>query len=88
MALTYGFYSSLNGDRKYNAEQMSTIFNGIIRDGVFDSINGYLFVKATDPVSASVNISAGRAWFNGTWTRNDAIAVLTLGQTPFTTGLM
>ena len=27
MAITYGFYNSLNKDRVYNAEQMSSIFN-------------------------------------------------------------
>ena len=42
MAVTYGFYNSLNKDRVYNAEQMSSIFNGIITDGVFASIGGSL----------------------------------------------
>lgn len=83
MALTYGFYSSLNGDRKYNAEQMSTIFNGVIRDGIFKEVDSteYMMVKATSTASASVNILKGRAWFNGTWTRNDSWYTLTLGTT-------
>ena len=34
MAFTCGFFNSENGDRKYNAEQMSAIFDGIIADGV------------------------------------------------------
>lgn len=38
MAFTYGFFNSLNGDRKYTAEQLSSIFDGLITDGVFDSI--------------------------------------------------
>ena len=38
MTVSYGFYNSLNGDRKYNARHMSMIFDGIIRDGVFMSI--------------------------------------------------
>lgn len=78
MALTYGFYSSLNGDRKYNAEQMSTIFNGIIRDGVFKEVDQALAVKAQSTPSLTLNISKGRAWFNGTWTRNDAVYPITL----------
>ena len=38
MALTYGFYNSLNGDRKYNAMDISRLFDGLIKDGVFMSI--------------------------------------------------
>lgn len=34
MAVTCGFYNSKNGDRVYNADQMSTLFSGIIRDGI------------------------------------------------------
>ena len=38
MSVTYGFYNSINGDRKYNALEMSSIFDGIIVDGVYMSI--------------------------------------------------
>ena len=38
MSITSGFYNSYNGDRRYNAEQMSAIFDGIINDGVFSNI--------------------------------------------------
>lgn len=38
MAFTFGFYNSLNGDRKYNAEQVSSIFDGLISDGVYDTM--------------------------------------------------
>ena len=30
MAGTYGFYNSINGDRTYSAEQMVSIFDGIM----------------------------------------------------------
>ena len=38
MSVTSGFFDSINGDRKYNAEQMSSIFDGIVTDGVFQNI--------------------------------------------------
>ena len=38
MSVTYGFYNSIKGDRKYNALEMSSIFDGIIVDGVYMSI--------------------------------------------------
>lgn len=71
MALTYGFYNSLNGDRKYNARHMSEIFDGIINDGVFMSVGTALMVTANGGMN--INIGIGRAWFNHTWTYNDAI---------------
>ena len=74
MSLTYGFYNSLNGDRKYDAIQFGQIFDGIIKDGVFMSIGGKLMVTASSGMKVSV--ATGRAWFNSTWTYNDAIMLL------------
>ena len=76
MSLTYGFYNSLNGDRKYNAEQISKLFDGIINDGIFMSIGNSFTVTASSGMN--INIGAGRAWFNHTWTDNDATMQLTL----------
>lgn len=70
MAVTYGFYNSLNKDRMYNAEQMSSIFNGIITDGVFSTIGDALMTVAG--TGMQVIVKSGRAWFNSTWTLNDA----------------
>lgn len=75
MSVTYGFYNSLNGDRKYNAEQISSIFDGLIVDGVFASIGTAFAVKAAGGLT--VNVGIGRAWFNHTWTLNDSILPLT-----------
>lgn len=78
MALTYGFYNSRNGDRKYNAMTMSAIFDGIINDGVFQSI-GTCF-KPVPSTGLSVNVGIGRAWFDHTWTYNDSPMNLTFIQ--------
>lgn len=74
MAVTYGFYNSLNKDRVYNAEQMSSIFNGIITDGVFASIGGSLMPIAG--TGMQVVVKTGKCWFNSTWTLNDALLPL------------
>lgn len=71
MSVTCGFYNSLNGDRKYNAMQMSSIFDGLIIDGVFASIGTAFAVKAVGGLT--LNIGIGKAWFNHSWTLNDAI---------------
>ena len=76
MSLTYGFYNSLNGDRVYNADQFSSIFDGIIRDGVFQNIGERFAVTASSDLT--LNVGTGRAWFNGTWTLNTAQEPVTL----------
>lgn len=70
MAVTYGFYDSVGGDRKYNAEEFSRLFDGIIVDGVFHSVGDIFKVKPG--TGLQVIIGTGRAWFDGTWTYNDA----------------
>lgn len=76
MSLTYGFYNSANSDRLYNATQMSAIFDGIITDGIFAAIGTSLVVAASSGMV--VNVGVGRAWFNSTWTDNDALLPLAL----------
>jgi len=78
MSLTSGFYNSIGGDRRYNASQMSALFDGIIMDGVFASIGDALIVSAA--TGMNINIGTGRAWFNHTWINNDADILLTIDQ--------
>lgn len=75
MSVSSGFFSSLNGDRKYNAAQMSAIFDGLIIDGVFASIGTAFAVKAAGGLT--VNVGVGKAWFDHTWTVNDSILPMT-----------
>lgn len=71
MAFTYGFYNSKNHDRKYNAIEMSQIFDGLIHDGVYASVGKCFLVKATE-YDNTVIVQSGRAWFDHTWNYNDA----------------
>lgn len=71
MSVTYGFYNALNHDRLYNATEMSSIFDGLINDGIYESIGTAMMV--TPSSGMTVNVGIGRAWFNHTWTLNDAI---------------
>lgn len=76
-SVTCGFYNSI-GDRKYDATQMSSIFDGIIRDGIFASIGDCLVVKAGS--GTVVNVGPGKCWFNRTWTDNDATLPIDCGE--------
>lgn len=80
MSLTYGFYNSVNHDRVYDAVQVSSIFDGVIGDGVYETIGDALMVK---PVKGlTVSVGTGRAWFNHTWTLNDSLIPIVLPNSP------
>lgn len=78
MAVTYGFFNSLNQDRLYNADQMSEYFKGLISDGVFESVGNALQVTADSGMS--VNVQTGRAIIDCKWIDNDALASVTITQ--------
>ena len=69
MAVTYGFFDSVNGDRKYNAEQMSDYFKGIVTEGVFQHVdNGLQVIAGT---GMTVKVKTGRAIIQNRWVEND-----------------
>lgn len=76
MALTSGFYNSVNGDRKYNAEQLSSIFDGLINDGILYNVGNRFNITALN--GNDVQIGSGRAWFNHTWIYNDSNYTISL----------
>ena len=76
MAWTNGFFNSLNGDRKYNANQLSRIFEGLITDGVYESVGNKLAVQPNSGMT--VQIGTGRGWFFGHWVNNDSEYLLPL----------
>ena len=76
MAISFGFYNSIQHDRKYNAIHMSQIFDGIINDGIY---MGFMNHFAVSPGSGmKVIVGSGRAWFNHTWTYNDSALIVDL----------
>lgn len=81
MALSYGFYDSVNGDKTYSASDFSKIFDGIIGDGIIAGYGNALGVRAAE-TSMKVCIGAGRAWFNHTWTHNDADIYIGISNKP------
>ena len=76
MAVTYGFFNSVNGDRKYNADTMSEFYTGICSQGVFQSVDNGLAVSAG--TGLTVNVATGRAIIQGHWVKNDAALTLSI----------
>lgn len=77
MALTFGFYNSVGEDRKYDARQLSSIFKGIISEGVFKSLGTKMEVVPS--TGMNVLVGAGRAWFLDTWTDIDVPIAVAIG---------
>lgn len=78
MAWTSGFFNSVNGDRRYNAEQMSKIFEGLITSGVYESVANKMAVQPNSGMT--IQIATGRGWFAHHWVNNDSEYTLTLEE--------
>lgn len=78
MTIKSGFFNSLNHDRVYDADDINSIFDGIITDGVFGNI-GKRFV-VTPESGMSVNVGTGKARFHQIFVENDANLVLQIPQ--------
>lgn len=71
MAVTYGFFNSVGGDRKYTAEDFANLFEGIIKYGIFNGVGEAFKVQAI-PNTMQVRVGTGRAMLSGRWINNDA----------------
>ena len=69
MAVYYGFFDSINGDRTYNADQISEYFLKLISNGVFATPSNSMQVTATSGLN--VKVSAGWGFINCKWVKND-----------------
>lgn len=76
MAITYGYFNSVDGDRTYTADQMSEYFDGLVSNGVYESVGGALQVTAS--TGMDVNVAKGRAIINCKWLKNDAALTLSI----------
>lgn len=76
MAITFGFFNSKNGDRKYTAAQVGDYLQGLVTSGVFADDTSSLQVL---PVGGmTVAVQPGRALLNFKFMKNDAPLELTL----------
>jgi hypothetical protein len=71
-----GFFNSVNGDRVYNAEQMSSIFEGLITDGVYEAVGDKLAVQPSGGMT--IQVASGRGWCKKHWFNNTTPYQMTL----------
>lgn len=68
MAITSGFFNSINGDRKYDATAINDFFEGFVTEGILSPVGGSLAVTAAGGMQISV--ASGKAWFLQTFLTN------------------
>lgn len=74
MAITYGFFNSVDGDRKYSADDIGRYLHGIVSSGVYADTSSSLQVLARDALT--VLLQPGRAMLDYHYAENDAPMVL------------
>lgn len=70
--ITYGFFNSVNGDRRYNANQIGSYFKGLVSNGVFQNVGKAFIVKPGSGMT--INVGSGKAYINEKWIENDNTA--------------
>ncbi|MDE6777611.1 MAG: hypothetical protein K2J25_06675, partial [Oscillospiraceae bacterium] len=76
--ITYGFFDSVDGDRKYNADDISNYFLKLISDGVFPTPADSMQVQEVSGMT--VKVSAGWGFISCKWIHNDSDLYLTLDE--------
>jgi hypothetical protein len=76
MAITSGFFNSINGDRKYDARQIGMYLGKVVSSGVFPNPSTNLQVTAAGGMN--IQVHPGRAMIDGHWMDNDGVHVITL----------
>ena len=76
MAVTYGFFDSIQGDRVYNADDISNYFLKLISNGVFATPSNAMQVQANSGMT--VGVTAGWGFINCKWINNSTTYLVTL----------
>ena len=80
MTITSGFFNSQNGDRKYGADDMSSLFEGIITDGVFQNVGTAFSVTINS--TRSIRVGSGKAWLKNIWVNNNSLYQINIPSAP------
>lgn len=83
--LKFGFFDSVDGDRKYNSRDVAEIFDGIIADGIYAQIGERFSVNPKSVVESSedqmtITVGTGQAWLSHTKVLNTSRLELTLSE--------
>lgn len=87
MSITYGFFNAIQTsdgtyDRTYTSEQISDMFEGLISDGVYESVGDAFIVTAKSGLT--VEVGSGRMVIGNKWVKNDTKFDITLAAAHLT----
>lgn len=77
MPMESGFFNSKNGDRKYNARDISRYFEHILSSGLFKNITDCM--KVTAAGGMNLTVAPGAGLINCQWFRQETPETLTIG---------
>jgi microcystin-dependent protein len=77
MAVTSGFFNAIEHDRLYNAEDVGSLLDGIITDGILNTYGSHFNVTHGAGDGLNITVGSGRGWFKNTWILNDDNLTLT-----------
>lgn len=78
MAYSSGFFNSVDHDRMYDAEDVGSLFDGIISDGILNAWGAHFETRHDDNFGPlEVKVFSGRGWFLHTWIQNGGPVSLT-----------
>lgn len=82
--LESGFYNSVSGDRKYTAEQMGRLVDGIISEGVFPNVGEAFEITWGSSLESlpyrRLTIGTGKAWLSNKWIFNKNVETFDLSE--------
>lgn len=76
MSITSGFFNSVNGDRTYNADDLTNFFDGVLNDGVFKDYDASL--EVSPGTGMAVTVAGGKALVLGKYLLNTGVLTLEL----------
>lgn len=82
MAEISGFHNSVDGDRKYNADDVNEFFTGVVAEGVFSTEGDNLIV--VENTGMQIAVGSGKAWFLKSWYTNTADKFMVLSDSDLT----
>lgn len=71
----YGFFNSVNGDRLYNADDMSNYFSGMLTSGIFKGFENELEVVSANN-GMKIKVKSGKALINFKYIYNTTDLIL------------
>ncbi len=69
MAIKSGFFDSVDGDRVYNADDFSAVYEGILKNGVIRGVGAEL--KVTSIYDYKIFVDTGKCMIDNRWLKNE-----------------